>query len=271
MVLKIGETVVDFNPAFRLYLSTKLSNPKLAPEAYARLNVLNFSATSEGLVEQMLGIVVTSEAPDLETQSEQQRREIADYGRLVADMEDRVLELLSGDVSTRLLDDEHVITTLSESKAVSNRAKDKIAAAERLQKRLQTTRGEFTTIATRAASLYFCVASLSAVDPMYQFSLEWFTRLFQQALGSVGVPKRTPARVKELISTFTYLLYSQVSRALFSRVRGGPAPRRDCGELCALLREHRVCIVTFVPHTCVCGYPAAYLRLGVWSILCECT
>jgi dynein heavy chain len=90
MVLKIGESVLDYNPAFRLYLSTKLSNPKLAPETYARLNVLNFSATSEGLVEQMLGIVVTSEAPDLEIQSEQQRREIADYGKLVADMEDKV-------------------------------------------------------------------------------------------------------------------------------------------------------------------------------------
>ena len=113
MVVMMGMAAVDFNPAFRLYLSTKLSNPKLAPEAYARLNVLNFSATSEGLVEQMLGIVVTSEAPDLEVQSELQRREIADYGKLVADMEDRVLELLSGDVSARLLDDEHAITTLS--------------------------------------------------------------------------------------------------------------------------------------------------------------
>ncbi len=67
----------------------------------------------QGLVEQMLAITVASEAPDLEVQSEQLRREIADYGKLVADMEDKVLELLSGDVNESLLDDESVITTLS--------------------------------------------------------------------------------------------------------------------------------------------------------------
>ena len=113
LVLKVGESLVDYNPSFKLYLSTKLHNPRFSPETYAKVNVLNFMATSEGLVEQMLVIVVSSEAPDMEVQSEQLRREIADYGRLVADMEDRVLELLSGDVSEKLLDDEVVITTLS--------------------------------------------------------------------------------------------------------------------------------------------------------------
>ena len=30
------------------------------------------------------------------------------------------------------------------------------------------------------AILYFCVSDLCTVDPMYQFSLQWFTNLFTQ-------------------------------------------------------------------------------------------
>jgi dynein heavy chain len=111
--VKLGEAMVEYNPNFRLYLSTNRANPQLSAEIYAKVNVLNFMATSAGLSEQMLGIVVLSEVPDLEAQNEQLRWEVAEYSRLVADMEDKVLEVLSTDVDEKLLDDDAVTTTLA--------------------------------------------------------------------------------------------------------------------------------------------------------------
>jgi dynein heavy chain len=110
---------------------------------------------------------------------------------------------------------------MQDSKAVSNRAKEKMIAAERLQRRLYTTRSEYNGIANRVSALYFCVSAMVHVDSMYQFSLDWFVRLFQQSLAVVTTPKRTPARIKDIINTFTYMLYTQVTRALFSKVRVG--------------------------------------------------
>ena len=37
---------------------------------------------------------------------------------------------------------------------------------------------------TSGCCLYFCLADLALVEPMYQFSLEWFTTLFRTALKS---------------------------------------------------------------------------------------
>jgi hypothetical protein len=42
--------------------------------------------------------------------------------------------------------------------------------------------------ARNGSVMYFCVAGLATVDPMYQYSLEWFRALFQTALEQGGAP-----------------------------------------------------------------------------------
>ena len=107
-----------------------------------------------------------------------------------------------------------------ESKLASNRAKEKAAAAERMQRRLQSTRGEYHPIAKRTSCLYFTVASLAHVDPMYHFSLDWFVAAFRTCVHRCTAPKRAIGiRVRELVQSFTAALYASVSRALFSKVR----------------------------------------------------
>ncbi len=59
---------MEYDPNFRLYLTTKLRNPHYPPETCVKVNLLNFMATSEGLEDQMLGIVVRAEVPELERQ-----------------------------------------------------------------------------------------------------------------------------------------------------------------------------------------------------------
>ena len=45
-------------------------------------------------------------------------------------------------------------------------------------KRIDETRGSYRPVAIRGSVLYFVVADLSLVNAMYQYSLEFFTRLF---------------------------------------------------------------------------------------------
>jgi len=64
--IKLGDATVDYDPSFKLYLTTKLRNPHYPPELCVKVNLLNFMATSEGLEDQMQGIVVAKEEAKLE-------------------------------------------------------------------------------------------------------------------------------------------------------------------------------------------------------------
>lgn len=53
---------------FRLYITTKLRNPHYLPEVAVKVTLVNFMITSVGLEDQLLGIAVAKERPDLEAE-----------------------------------------------------------------------------------------------------------------------------------------------------------------------------------------------------------
>ena len=57
--------------SFRFYITTALRNPHYLPETAVKVTLLNFMITQEGLSDQLLGVVVAQERPDLEAQRQQ--------------------------------------------------------------------------------------------------------------------------------------------------------------------------------------------------------
>lgn len=41
--------MVDYNPNFKMFLTTKLGNPKFSPELSAKTQVIDFTVTQHGL------------------------------------------------------------------------------------------------------------------------------------------------------------------------------------------------------------------------------
>lgn len=41
----LGSNEVDYDPKFRMYLTTKLANPQFNPAAYAKAVVINYTVT----------------------------------------------------------------------------------------------------------------------------------------------------------------------------------------------------------------------------------
>jgi dynein heavy chain, axonemal len=60
--------VVEYSPQFRLYLTTKLRNPRFAPSVCVLVTLICFLTTEPGLEDQLLGILVAEERPDLEAE-----------------------------------------------------------------------------------------------------------------------------------------------------------------------------------------------------------
>jgi dynein heavy chain len=68
--ITLGEKTVEYSLNFRLYLTTKLRNPHYLPEVFNQITLINFALTIEGLEDQLLGIVVSKERPDLQEKRE---------------------------------------------------------------------------------------------------------------------------------------------------------------------------------------------------------
>lgn len=67
----IPQTQIEINKPFRLYITTKLRNPHYLPEVAVKVTLVNFMITKVGLEDQLLGITVAKERPDLETEKNQ--------------------------------------------------------------------------------------------------------------------------------------------------------------------------------------------------------
>lgn len=62
LVLKLGDQEVEYDPRFKLYLHTKISNPHYKPEVAAQTTLINFSVTVSVLTRH---VVATRRTPNL--------------------------------------------------------------------------------------------------------------------------------------------------------------------------------------------------------------
>merc|ERR1719163_1229089 len=121
-MIRLGDSTVEYHKDFKLFLTTKLPNPHYSPEICVQVTLLNFMVTPDGLQDQMLGVLVAAEEPEVEKKRQNLVVESAQSKAQLKEIEDRILYLLS--VSTgNILDDEELITTLANSKVTSDDGK----------------------------------------------------------------------------------------------------------------------------------------------------
>lgn len=80
---------------FRLFLTTKKANPTYLPEEQVKVALLNFMITPEGLEDQLLGIVVAKEKPELESERSRLIVSSAANAARLKEIEDKILQVLA--------------------------------------------------------------------------------------------------------------------------------------------------------------------------------
>jgi dynein heavy chain len=197
--IKVGDSMLDYSPDFRLYVTTKLPRPHYPPEICVKVTLLNFTVTPEGLEDNMLNIVVKQEEPHME---EKRQNNIVEFFRnkdKQKQTEEDILNRLSN-AEGNILDDEGLIEALKKSKFEAQEAANKLAELKRDQDKFAVIRNFYQKVAKRVSQLFFVVADMANIEPVYQYSLDWYIGLYLE-----GIRTSTPGkdnRCENIISKF---------------------------------------------------------------------
>ena len=215
LLIRIGDSDVEYNPSFKLYLTTKLSNPHFLPEVCIKVSLINFSVTIAGLEDQLLGDVVRKERPDLEEAKDRLVLSISSDKRQLLDLENKVLKLLR-DSTGNILDDEVLINTLHDSQKTAQQISQRVSEAEETEKQINEAREVYRPVPVRGSILYFVIVDMAQVDPMYQHSLTYFGRLFNHCLDSSPPGRDLHSRLESLLKFTTDYIFRTVCRGFFN-------------------------------------------------------
>ncbi|KEG14779.1 putative dynein heavy chain [Trypanosoma grayi] len=224
IILTPQSGAIDYNPNFRFFICSKLPNPHYLPDISTKVTVLNFTVTLDGLEDQLLGDVVSIEKRELEEEKNRIIQSISQGQKKLKVIEETILGKLKN-TKGNILDDSDLIAELKSAQSNAHVLGENQKEANEKMKIITATRDCYRDVAVRASVLFFVLADLSRIDPMYQYSLQFFVKLVQHEVQVTEKPAQyselNPTMLRNhldnIISRLTLTTYEQVCRGLFNK------------------------------------------------------
>ncbi|XP_063473624.1 dynein axonemal heavy chain 6 isoform X8 [Symphalangus syndactylus] len=216
LLIRLGDSDIDYDKNFRFYMTTKMPNPHYLPEVCIKVTIINFTVTKSGLEDQLLSDVVRLEKPKLEEQRIKLIVRINTDKNQLKTIEEKILRMLFTSEGN-ILDNEELIDTLQDSKITSGAIKTRLEEAESTEQMINVAREKYRPVATQGSVIYFVIASLSEIDPMYQYSLKYFKQLFNTTIETSVKTENLQQRLDILLEQTLLTAYVNVSRGLFEQ------------------------------------------------------
>ncbi|CAH8588474.1 Dynein heavy chain 10, axonemal [Schistosoma haematobium] len=212
----LGDKEVDYDPNFRLYLNTKLSNPQYGPDVFSKATVINYTVTMKGLEDQLLSVIVKSERCELEEQREFLIKETSQNKKLLKDLEDSLLRELATSTGN-MLDNVELVNTLEETKLKANEVSEKLEMGAKTAIDIDILRDGYRPAAKRGAILFFVLSDMSSINSMYQYSLTAYLDVFQISLHKSMPDVVLKKRLQNIINKLTYNVYTYGCTGIFEK------------------------------------------------------
>lgn len=217
LTVRVGDKFIDVHPEFRLIIVTRNSAIKLSPREQSLVSTINFTVTRTALKMQLLTLALSTEAPEIEQQHQEQLNESEQLKIELGKLESSLLDILAAADPNTILSNKELINSLDEKKKRALEVEQRLKAVEQFQEQLQEKRVQFQPLANVSSAIYFNIDTLYLIHTMYRFSLNEFTKLYISAFKKCKTTGEQ--RVKALIKTFNSLAYSYFSKSLFREHR----------------------------------------------------
>lgn len=198
--ITFGGNDITYDENFKLFMTTKLPNPHYLPEVCIKLTIINFTVTFEGLEEQLLVDVVVREKPEVEKTRDELVVNLAKLETDKREVEIKILKTLAESNESTILDGDDLIIILETSKEKAASIKDKLQEAIEVDVVITETRNQYKEVSIRGAILYFVITDLAMIDPMYQYSLDYVKKLFNDAIKNSEKSEELEKRIEILLN-----------------------------------------------------------------------
>nr|XP_057927446.1 dynein axonemal heavy chain 10-like isoform X3 [Doryrhamphus excisus] len=215
-VIMLGDKEVDYDPNFRLYLNTKLGNPKFSPSVFGKSMVINYTVTLKGLEDQLLSVIMGFEKKELEEQREFLIQETSDNKKLLKNLGDTLLRELATSTGN-MLDNTELVSTLEETKSKSSEVFEKLKLAVTTSVDIDVLRNGYRPVAKRGAILFFALTEMALVNSMYQYSLASYLEVFDFSLRKSSPNSALTKRLNNIMNSLTYNVYNYGCTGLFEK------------------------------------------------------
>ena len=214
--IRVGENVFDYHANFRCIMTTKRANPAFQPEVTCKATVVNFMITKEGLEDQLLELTVSKERPDLEESRVKIIEQNHNNNLKMDEIENDILTTLKN-AEGNILDNEDAINTLKRSNILSVNIKErqKISAQNEIQN--EEARKVYRKLAYHGMVLFFCCQSLTKVNPIYEYSLAWFIKMYQRSIELADKSTFVEQRIDHISDQANLIIYTNVCRGLYEK------------------------------------------------------
>lgn len=88
----------------------------------------------------------------------------------------------------------------------------RLTESEQTEIQISAAREKYRPVATRGSVMYFIIALLADIDPMYQYSLKYFSQLFNMCIEQSEKTNSLQKRLKILLTNITKSVYTIIAR-----------------------------------------------------------
>ncbi|KAF9922924.1 hypothetical protein FBU30_006961 [Linnemannia zychae] len=216
VLIRLGNQDIDFSPAFTLFLSTRDPSVNFPPDVCSRVSFVNFTVTRSSLQSQCLSKVLKAERPDVDRRRADLIKLQGEFKVKLRHLEKSLLQALN-ESKGNILDDDKVIGTLETLKQEAADVTRKVEETEGVMQEVEQTTAIYTPLAHSCSSIFFVMEQLNRLHHFYQFSLDFFSDIFNFVLhenpalnGIKDYGQRLDILTRDLFS----VSYRRASRAL---------------------------------------------------------
>lgn len=181
VLIRLGSQDIDFSPSFTMFLSTRDPSVEFSPDICSRVTFVNFTMTRSSLQSQTLDQVLKVERPDTERKRTDLMKIQGEFRLRLRTLEKLLLQALN-ESTGNILDDDKVINTLETLKKEAAVITQKVEETDIVMREVEEVTAEYLPLAQACSSAFFILEQLNLINHFYQFSLSFFTDIFDYVL-----------------------------------------------------------------------------------------
>lgn len=216
--MKIGDKEIPFNEKFQLYLTSRKEIVDFPSKIQSHLSIFNFKPVTAGLYDHLLRIVVSKERTDLKQKRDAAMKQYCEATGLLEENRNNVLNILL-QTEGNILEEKSAIENLQTSEKNINEQLLKIAKVKTHLEKIKEVEVGYGPIARHATVLYQTIRKMKNLNHMYNYSLQWFSNLYNYSIENSNKSKLIQKRLRYLSDHLTFNSFLQVSRSIYSKDR----------------------------------------------------